>query len=109
MVFAYVSGNGYAHAKNFSIRQDEYGRWAPSPYDMPSSQPYGDNTLAVSVGGKRDGNITGRRYVELGMSLGLPERAAQRVVTNVADQVEVWLPRIDTLPFDVGRIKSCEG
>lgn len=39
-VFAYVTGNGDAHAKNFSVLADRSGRWAPSPaYDVPSSCP----------------------------------------------------------------------
>lgn len=56
-VFAYVTGNGDAHAKNFSILTDRAGRWAPSPaYDVPSSYPYGDSTLALRVGGRNDGS-----------------------------------------------------
>lgn len=107
IVFAYVTGNGDAHAKNFSILQDEHGRWGPSPaYDLPSSQPYGDHTLALSVAGKRDGNIPGKRFVELGKGLGLPERASRRVVTTIADEVDRWLPGLDVLPYDVGKVKD---
>ncbi len=104
-VFAYVSGNGDAHAKNFSILQDRTGRWGPAPaYDLPTSQPYGDHTLALSVTGKRDGNITGSRYVALGTQLGLPGRAARRVVTEVARRVDEWVDRLDELPFERGRV-----
>ncbi|GAB2737010.1 type II toxin-antitoxin system HipA family toxin [Nocardioides pakistanensis] len=106
-VFAYVSCNGDAHAKNFSILQELSGRWAPAPaYDLPTSQPYGDHTLALSVTGKRDGNITGSRYVALGVELGLPERAARRVVAEVARQVDGWVDRLDELPFDQGRVRK---
>jgi hypothetical protein len=35
---------------------------------VPSSQPYGDSTMALSVGGKRDGNIARARWVALGVS-----------------------------------------
>jgi len=105
VVFAYVTGNGDAHAKNFSILQDIHGRWGPVPaYDVPSSQPYGDNTLALSVAGKRDGNIPGQRYVDLGQELGLPERAARRVVGEVARAVDDWIDGISSLPFDPGRL-----
>jgi len=107
IVFAYVTGNGDAHAKNLSILQDEHGRWGPSPaYDVPSSQPYGDNTLALSVGGKRDGNIPGNTFVQLGRGLGLPERAARRMVTTIADEVDRWLPDLDRLPYDVGKVNK---
>lgn len=105
VVFAYVSGNGDAHAKNFSILQDRTGRWAPAPaYDVPSSQPYGDNTMALTVGGKRDGNLPRSRWVGLGVGLGLPERAAQRTVDSVAGAVDRWIDELDSLPFDAGRI-----
>ena len=105
VVFAYVSGNGDAHAKNFSVLQDRTGRWAPAPaYDVPSSQPYGDHTMALTVGGKRDGNIPRGHWVALGMRLGLPERAAQRTVDRVATAVDAWIGDLEALPFDRGRI-----
>lgn len=64
--FAYVTGNGDAHAKNFSIVRDVTGRWQPAPaYDLPSSQPYGDSTMALTLGGRRDGNLTGARFIAL--------------------------------------------
>ncbi|UYM04675.1 type II toxin-antitoxin system HipA family toxin [Solicola gregarius] len=104
LAFAYVSGNGDAHAKNFSILQDIRGRWMPSPaYDMPTTLPYGDTTLALSIAGKRDGNVSAKRFVALGVELGLPERAARRVVVDVADAVDTWIDGVDDLPFDGGR------
>lgn len=105
MVFAYVTGNGDAHAKNFSILADAHGRWGPAPaYDVPTSQPYGDNFLALSVAGKRDGNIPGRRFVELGVALGLNQTAARRAVDRIVDSVDLWLPGLGELPFDRGRL-----
>lgn len=48
LVFAYITGNGDAHAKNFSVLQGINGEWRPSPaYDVPSSQPYGQHNGAV--------------------------------------------------------------
>lgn len=100
-VFAYVTGNGDAHAKNFSVLADDAGRWRPAPaYDLPSSQPYGDTTLALSVDGRRDGNLTGARFVRLGESLGLHPRAARRAVVETAEAVDAWLADLDELPFD---------
>lgn len=104
-VFAYLSGNGDAHAKNFSILQDAHGRWVPAPaYDLPSSQPYGDSTLALSVDGRKDGNITGSRYVALGEALGLRTTAARKAVDLVAEAADEWIDDLDDLPFDTGRI-----
>ncbi|MGH8960008.1 MAG: type II toxin-antitoxin system HipA family toxin [Jatrophihabitantaceae bacterium] len=53
LAFAYLTGNGDAHAKNFSVLQSLDGEWRVSPaYDLPSSQPYGDTTMALSIGGR---------------------------------------------------------
>jgi serine/threonine-protein kinase HipA len=68
------------------------------------AQPYDDNTLALSVTGKRDGNIAGSRYVALGEELGLPTRAARRAVVEVAQAVDSWIDDLEELPFDQGRI-----
>lgn len=105
VAFAYLTGNGDAHAKNFSIFRDTSGRWQPAPaYDLPSSQPYGDNTMALSVAGRRDENIPGDRFVALGDVLGVRPRAARSVVKKVMASADVWLDQLDGLPFDKGRI-----
>jgi serine/threonine-protein kinase HipA len=101
--FAYLTGNGDAHAKNFSVLADDKGRFGPAPaYDLPSSHPYGDITLALSVDGGRDGNLTGARFRALGSAIGLPEKAAARGVTETAKAADRWLHEIDELPFDKG-------
>lgn len=106
-VFAYVTANGDAHAKNFSVLADSAGRWRPAPaYDLPTSQPYGDHTLALRVAGKNDGNITGRRYVALGVHLGLNGRSATKAVRETASAVDAWVDELGQLPFDVGVINK---
>lgn len=101
--FAFLSGNGDAHAKNFSVMRDPSGRWQPTPaYDVPTSQPYGDQTLALSVDGRRDGNITGSRFVALGEAIGLRPRAAAAVVRRIAKAADEWIDEIEALPFDPG-------
>ena len=103
IVFAYLTGNGDAHAKNFSIIQDRTGRWQPAPaYDLPSSQPYGDSTLALSIGGRRDGNISGAQFVALAERLGVRDRAARAIIGRVADSADTWIAELDVLPFDGG-------
>src|SRR5205823_4030239 len=53
--FAYLTANGDAHAKNFSVLQRLDGEWRVSPaYDLPSTQPYGDHTMALPLEGKTD-------------------------------------------------------
>ncbi len=108
-VFAYLTGNGDAHAKNFSVLQGSAGRWQPAPaYDLPSSQPYGDTTMALTVDGKRDGNITRARYLALAEHLGVRERAASVIIDRVAASADVWLDSLGTLPFDPGTLHKLE-
>ncbi len=105
LVFTYLSGNGDAHAKNFSVLQDPSGEWRPAPaYDLPSSQPYGDTTMALSLGGRRSGDYGGRDFVALGSALGLPEKATRKLVKAQAERVDAWLPLLEELPFDPGKV-----
>lgn len=107
LAFAYLTGNGDAHAKNFSVLADRSGEWRISPaYDVPSSQPYGDTTMALSIGGRHGGDFGAGDFVELGRSLGVPPRATGRVLADLVARSELWLPRLDELPFDYGRLRK---
>ncbi|WP_166355741.1 type II toxin-antitoxin system HipA family toxin [Phytoactinopolyspora limicola] len=107
LAFAYLTANGDAHAKNFSIVQDDHGEWRPAPmYDVTSSQPYGDTTLAMPIGGRRDAGLPASSFVDLGRAVGVPERASRRLFAEIADRVDGWLPDLDQLPFDAGVIKK---
>lgn len=85
-VWAWLSGNGDLHAKNLSLLGDGFGEWRVSPgYDIPMTLPYGDTSMALSVGGRRDG-LSRRHFLALAAEIGLPERAAQR---SLAEAVAV--------------------
>ncbi len=76
LAFAYLTGNGDAHAKNFSIVQDAAGEWRVSPaYDVPCSYLYGDTTMALSIGRACRRRIPGRRLCRAG---GAARRARPR-------------------------------
>jgi serine/threonine-protein kinase HipA len=99
LAFCYLSGNGDAHAKNFAVLQRPDGEWLPTPaYDLPSSQPYGDTTLAMSVNGRKS-DLGGRDLLALGSSLRLPERAVRKALDDVCDRADLWLVDLDVLPF----------
>lgn len=107
LAFAYLTGNGDAHAKNFSVVQSLDGEWRPAPaYDLPSSQPYGDHTMALSMGSRVGPDLTLADFVALGSVLGLPERAVRRAVAELVERCGVWLPDLDKLPFDFGVIRK---
>ena len=111
LAFAYLTGNGDAHAKNFSILQTSRSgamEWVPTPaYDVPSSQPYGDSSMALSVNGRLT-DLGGRDFLALGQVLGLPERAVCKVLLAQADRVDAWLPLVGELPFDHGMLVKLE-
>jgi serine/threonine-protein kinase HipA len=81
--FAWLTGNGDLHAKNLSVLQTQTGEWRISPaYDLPSTIPYGDTTLALPIAGKRTG-VSRKRLIGFAVEQGLPEPAAIRVLEDV--------------------------
>lgn len=83
LCYAWLTGNGDLHAKNVSIVGAPTGEWRVAPaYDLPSTLPYRDNTLALSVGGRRSG-LSRRQLLTFADRVGLPARAATRVLDDV--------------------------
>jgi serine/threonine-protein kinase HipA len=100
LVFAYLSGNGDAHAKNFSILQNRSGEWRVAPaYNLPSTYIYEDHTMAMPVRTRPSGDLGRDDFITLGSDLGLREDAAWKILEVQANRVDLWLPWIDTLPF----------
>jgi serine/threonine-protein kinase HipA len=103
--FAYLTGSGDAHAKNFSVYRPPGGEWRPTPaYDIPSSHPYGDTTMALPIDGKDREDITWRAFVALGEATGVPERAVRRTLLELTRKADRWVGDLDQLPFDDRRI-----
>lgn len=107
IVFAVLTGNGDAHAKNFSIRQ-EAGEWRIAPaYDVPSTVFYGDGTMALSLGG--GSQPPGRRkLLKFAESIGLPEPAAIRVVDSILEATSQMISDIESgaIGFDENRLAT---
>ncbi len=102
-LFALITGNGDLHAKNLSLMFSS-GEWLPSPaYDLPSSAPYGDYTLAMAVQGRREGQVSHRRAAALGASVGLPPVAVASAIEEMTTKCLPWADRLDELPFDQRR------
>ncbi len=99
---AWLTGNGDLHAKNISVLTGADGERRVAPaYDLPSTVPYGDTTLALSVEGRTSG-VSLRRLVDLAAAIGVRERAAVRVIDGLLDatsHVEGEI-RDGALPFD---------
>lgn len=107
LTFAYLSGNGDAHAKNFSALQGLDGETRISPsYDLPSTFVYDDTTMALSINDRQRGDPTGSDFVALAAALSLPERAVRRVLSEQSARMDVWIDDLDQLPFDARRIQK---
>ena len=106
IAFAIVTGNGDLHTKNVSLLRIN-GEWQVSPsYDLPSSAPYGDRTLALAINGSREGQVSRARFVALGRATGLPERAVIGLLDEMLTNAEPWIERLNELPFDQHRIRN---
>ncbi len=104
-IFAYLTCNGDAHAKNFSVRRLPAGEWRVTPaYDLSSSHPYGDTTMALSINGRNREDFDRSDILALGGAVGLRPRAVERAVDELRERVDLWIAEVDRLPFDDRRI-----
>ena len=101
VTFAFLSCNGDLHAKNLSVGESESGLVQPTPaYDLPSSYPYGDVTLALPINGRSREDVGRDDLLRLASGLGVPERAAAKVVDDVVARADLWVPRLSDSGFD---------
>jgi len=87
VTFAWLTGNGDLHAKNLAIlAAGPEWRIAPA-YDVPSSLPYGDTTMALPIGGRRD-DISRKALLALADDLGVSTPAATRALDEMVKATE---------------------
>jgi serine/threonine-protein kinase HipA len=101
LCFAWLTGNGDVHAKNISILATPAGEWRVSPaYDIPSTLPYRDHTLALSMLGKHDG-LSRSSVLAFADATGVPARAAERALDDVLAATESIPDELEAgaLPF----------
>lgn len=104
--FAYLTCNGDAHAKNFSVLRDG-GEWQPAPmYDVPTSYVYRDYTMALTLNGKGREDIGRADFVALGDAVGVRTAAVERVLDELCDGVDRWIDDLAALPFDSGMLRK---
>ena len=88
LVYAWLTGDGDVHAKNLSILAELDGEWRVAPaYDLPCTVVYGDTTMALPVNGRKTG-LSRRHWLVFAEAIGLPERAAVRVLDDLLDGLE---------------------
>lgn len=88
LCFAWLTGNGDVHAKNLSILATADGEWRIAPaYDLPSTVPYGDRSLALSMQGRTTG-ISRRHLLAFAADVGLPAPLAARVLDDLVARLD---------------------
>jgi serine/threonine-protein kinase HipA len=101
MAFAYLTCNGDAHAKNFSVQRHNAGEWRVTPaYDLPSTYPYGDTTMALSINGRQREDIGRKDFLALADAVGLRPSPVERMLSELCVRVDLWIQDLDGLPFD---------
>ncbi len=104
MVFVWWTGNGDMHLKNFSLLRGEDGLYRLSPaYDLLCTRlVIPDDQLALSIAGNKK-NVTRRQWFAFAQACTIPERAASRVLQEIAAGKEKAQPliRASSLPEDM--------
>lgn len=109
LCLAWLTGNGDVHAKKVSVLAEPSGEWRISPaYDLPSTVPYGDPGMALSLGGRTTG-LSRRALLAFGVAAGIPARAAETALgqalaatAGVVDDVQSGV-----IPFPPAAAKKC--
>jgi serine/threonine-protein kinase HipA len=87
LVYSYLIGNGDLHAKNVSVLT-EGGRVRLSPaYDLLSTHPYGDDTQALEMNGKKAG-LRRAHFISFAGECGVARRAVERSIDRIRGVVE---------------------
>lgn len=96
LVFAWWSGNGDLHLKNFALLRGPDGRHRLSPaYDQLSTRlVIPDDQLALPVRGQKDG-LRRPHWLAFAEDAGLPERAAAPVLEVFIERTPAALALVD--------------
>jgi serine/threonine-protein kinase HipA len=100
LVFAWWIGNGDLHLKNLSVHRTPDGLIKLTPaYDLISTRLYiTDDQLALPIGGKRD-RVTRRGWLAFAEHIGIPRRAAERVLLDVSRARDAALELVGRVPL----------
>jgi serine/threonine-protein kinase HipA len=98
LAFSYLVANGDLHAKNVSLHTiPEDGRIEMTPaYDVLSSLPYGDRSMALSFDG-RDDNLKRAGFVTFGERHGVRRAATESILDELCDVAPSWIARLQEI------------
>lgn len=101
LLFSYIIGNGDLHGKNISLMSladPTYTVLTPG-YDLLTTLPYGDQSLALAFEGKKD-NLTRTHFLDFSKAFDVPvkvisssiERISETIVNRLNDVEQIGLP-----------------
>ncbi|MEA2024273.1 MAG: HipA domain-containing protein [Actinomycetota bacterium] len=93
-LLSYLACDGDLHARNLAIYRDTNGLWRPTPvFDLVSTCPYGDMTLAAPFGGnERVTELGRRRFLDAADHLGIPRKAVEAMLDKTVAAVMLHVP-----------------
>jgi serine/threonine-protein kinase HipA len=102
--FSYLVANGDLHAKNVSLRTVAVdGRVELTPaYDVLSTLPYGDRSMALSLDG-RDDNLKRAGIVAFGERHGVRRAATEAILDELCDVAPPWITQLDEIGLEPRR------
>ncbi len=93
---SYVIGNGDLHGKNLSLQVVE-GRVRLTPiYDLLSTLPYGDESLALELEG-RDKRLRAEDFIAFGERIGLRSAATRRMLDTLIKGVGPYVEHLNEI------------
>jgi serine/threonine-protein kinase HipA len=105
--FSYLIANGDMHAKNVSVRAVGTRLELTPCYDLLSTLPYGDRSLALSIEG-RDDKLRRAHLVAFGERVGLRRAAVEQMIAGLSKHVAAALPRLAEIGFEAKRTQQLE-
>ncbi len=117
IAFSYVIANGDLHAKNVSVllSEDRMSLSLSPAYDLLTTLPYGDDTMALSLDG-RDKKLRRSHFVDFGTRFGLLPRVTHTLLDEICDVVrarvrklgEIGLPERKTAQLERAIRARCD-
>jgi serine/threonine-protein kinase HipA len=94
--FSYLIGNGDLHAKNVSL-QSLGTRIALTPaYDLLSSLPYGDRSMALDLDGRKD-NFKRKGLLAFAARYAVRPAAITAMLAQLCDVASSWIPELGAI------------
>jgi serine/threonine-protein kinase HipA len=96
IAFSYLIANGDLHAKNVSLQTVGTMVVLTPAYDLLSSLPYGDRSMALALDGKTD-NFKRKGLVEFGVRHGVRPAATEAMLDELCDVAPSWITELSEI------------